>query len=250
MSMNKDETIKARALDKIEQCVNKNFITNTVFLDTHQQSLLRELIAKKKFGCEISFRGGYEDAERVAMLCVPEYLDPEMADIFRLIRVKKRSKEKPLSHGDFLGSLLGLGIKREMTGDIIVRDDGADIIVMEEIAEFISDNYIKVGRIDISTEVLPLDELLIPEKEKTLFYGTVASLRLDNTVSSGFKISRSKAAQAIRSGSVCVNHMEICQPDFRVEEGDLINVRKKGRIRLNQVGGRTGKDRIGVTFEK
>ena len=159
-------------------------------------------------------------------------------------------RSKPLSHGDFLGSLLGLGIKREMTGDIIVRDNGADIIVMDEIAEFISDNYIKVGRVDISTEVLSLDELLIPEKETTLFYGTVASLRLDNTVSSGFKISRSKAAQAIRSGSVCVNHMEVCQPDFRVEEGDLISVRKKGRIRLNEVGGRTGKDRIGVTFEK
>ena len=93
MSMDKDETIKARALDKIEQCVNKNFITKTVFLDTHQQSLLRELIAKKKFGCDISFRGGYKDAERVAMVCVPEYLDPETADIFRLIRVKKRNKE-------------------------------------------------------------------------------------------------------------------------------------------------------------
>ena len=83
-----------------------------------------------------------------------------------------------------------------------------------------------------------------------MLFRSVASLRLDNTVSSGFKISRSKAAQAIRSGSVCVNHMEVCQPDFRVGEGDLISVRKKGRIRLNEVGGRTGKDRIGITFEK
>ncbi len=248
--MNKDEIIKAQAMDKIRQCCDKNFITNTTFLDIHAQSLLRRMTDQSKFDCEIRFFGGHEEAERVVMICVPQYMELETADIFKLIRVTGRNDGKPLSHGDFLGSLLGLGIKREMTGDIIVRENGADIIVLEEIAEYIASNYLKVGRQSISSEIAGIEELIVSQSKKQIFPASISSLRLDNVVSSGFRISRSKAVEGIKARNVYVNHIEISDPDFKLKEGDLIGFRKKGRIRLSEIRGKTKKDRFSVTFEK
>ena len=71
---------------------------------------------------------------------------------------------RQLTHRDYLGSLLGLGIKREKTGDIIVRDDGADIVICEELAEFVSLNYDKAGRTSLSVEILPIGDLKVAEK--------------------------------------------------------------------------------------
>lgn len=246
--MNKDEMIRAQAQDKIEQCFNKNFLTNTQFLDSHQQSILRNMVARERNGCKIVFYGGYEEAERVMMVCLPEYLGEDDLETLKVIRVKKKPGGKTLSHGDYLGALLGLGIKRNMTGDILVREDGADIIVMEEIADFINQKYVKVGRTDISNEIIDIKSLLIPEKDEKRFSDTVASLRLDNIVASAFNISRSKATAGIKSGNVYVNHMEIMDLDFQIKEGDLISFRKKGRARLVEVGGKSRKDRIRVIF--
>ena len=246
--MNKDEMIRAQAQDKIEQCFNKNFLTNTQFLDSHQQSILRRMTSRQNPGCNVIFYGGYRDAERVMMVCIPEYLSEKDIDILKVIRVKKKPGGKSPSHSDYLGSLLGLGIKREMTGDILVREDGADIIVMKEIAYFIGQNYAKVGRKEISNEIVDIDELLVPEREEKHISDTVASLRLDNIVSSAFSMSRTKAAAGIRGGSVYVNHMEVLDLDFQIKEGDLINFRKKGRARLIEIGGKSKKNRIRITF--
>lgn len=246
--MNKDEMIIAQAQDKIEQCLNKNFLTNTQFLDRHQQSIVRSMINRRNFGVKVLFCGGYEDAERVMMVCLPQYLEKEDIELLKIVRVRRKQGGRLLSHGDYLGSLLALGIKREMTGDILAGEEGADIIVMKEIADFISQNYVKAGRTEIFNEIVDISELMIPERNERFVSDTVASLRLDNVVSAAFKLSRSKAAAGIKSGAVCVNHIEITDLDFQIKEGDLISFRRKGRARLIEVCGKSRKGRIRVTF--
>ena len=88
----------------------------------------------------------------------------------------------------------------------------------------------------------------MPEREEKHISDTVASLRLDNIVSSAFSMSRTKAEAGIRGGSVYVNHMEVLDLDFQIKEGDLINFRKKGRARLIEIGGKSKKNRIRITF--
>ena len=157
-------------------------------------------------------------------------------------------------HRDYLGSLLALGLDREVTGDILVRGPdaktggGADIIVEASVAEFIEMNYNKAGHTNLTVEILPigaLDTGLVNIVEKR---DTVASLRLDNIVSSAFAVSRSKAAEAIRRGIVSVNSVECLKVDQIIEEGDRVTLRGKGKIALAEVGGRSRKDRIIVTF--
>ena len=79
---------------------------------------------------------------------------------------------------------------------------------------------------------------------------TVASLRLDNVIASAFRLSRAKAAEAIRSGLVFVNSMESEKPDMQVEEGSKLVLRGKGKAYLREVGGRTRKDRTYIVIER
>ena len=143
--MNEDRLIIALAEDKIGQCEERNYIVNTGFLDTHQQSVLRQAFARRSFGCSVVFTGGYEDAERRILLCLPDYIcepgtkvsEEDVSDtgVLTVIRaIVQNPGGRPLTHRDYLGSLMGVGIKREMIGDILVRENGADIIALSEIA--------------------------------------------------------------------------------------------------------------------
>ena len=250
--MKDDELIIGQAEDKIGQCFERNMPTNTIFLDPHQQSLLRGTVARKDWGCELLFYGGYEDAERVVLLCLPDYATIETAQPLMVIRVSAGVGKggRQLAHGDYLGSITGLGISRSMIGDILVRSDGADIIVLEEIADYILRNYTKAGRAELSVEACPIEDLMIPERKLTHVTDTVASLRLDNIVASAFGISRTKATQAIGQGLVFVNHVEATKVDMQLSEGDRIVLRHKGRADLSQVGGRSRKGRVYVEFER
>lgn len=252
--MNDDNLILGQAEDKIQQCYNRNMPANTVFLDPHQQSLLRSSFARRYTGCTLLFNGGYEDAERVILLCLPDYVTDDMTmdlidETLTVIRAVRMSKSgRALSHGDYLGSLTGLGISRAMIGDILVREDGADIIVLSEIADFLLTSYGKAGRVDLSVSRYPVKELIVPQRQLKQVTDTVASLRLDNIVASAFGISRTKAAAAIGQGLVFVNHMEAVKVDMQLEEGDRIVMRHKGRADLLEVGGQSRKGRIYVTF--
>jgi len=249
--MKEDNILLGQAEDKIRQCFNRNMPTNTVFLDPHQQSEIRGEFMKKSYGCTLEFYGGYEDAERVVLLCLPDYATVGTAEPLAVIRVAAaKHGGRQLKHGDYLGSLTGLGIKREMTGDILVRDDGADIIVLDEIADFIVASYGKAGRVDLHVERKDISELIIPERHLAMVTDTVASLRLDNMVASAFGISRTKATQAISQGLVFLNHMETTKADARVSEGDRIVLRHKGRADLAEVGGNSRKGRIYVVFQR
>jgi RNA-binding protein YlmH len=255
--MTKDELITARIEDKISQCRDGYYVTSTGFLDTHEQALA---IASSRHaaGVRTFMYGGYDEAERRMLVCVPRDLpvsDGEAVEgLLRVLRVKLPAISRELSHRDYLGSLLALGIDREVTGDILVRPrdeksgGGADIIVEESVAQFIEMHYDKAGRTNLNVEILPVDRLDTGEQNIVQKHDTVASLRLDNIVSSAFALSRAKAAEAIRRGIVSVNSMESLKVDQEISEGDKIVLRGKGKAVLAEAGGRSRKDRIIVTF--
>ena len=238
--------------DKFSQCSSQYRLTYTNFLDMRQRSLAENLCRQLMRGQEdirCVFYGGYDEAERTIAAFLPDYADESDCPLF-VIRIKAPSAGRKLTHRDYLGSLTGLGLKREMIGDILVNDTGADIIVMEDVKDFILMNYDKAGRTSLTTEAVSLDELRIPEARTVTVNDTVASLRLDNVISSAFKLSRAKAAEAIRSGLVFVNSIQSEKTDMQVNEGDKLVLRGKGKAYLREIGGRTRKDRLYITIER
>lgn len=239
--------------DKREQCEERYMVTNTAFLDIRQRSEAERYIRK----CGIRngiFRGGYAEAERCVLTFIPEYMDlgeiPELIfndypeeDPLAAVRIKKPRNAGELSHRDYLGALMGLGIKRECIGDILVRSDGADIIVLKELCDYIMLNLTKAGRVYLESERIDISQLKEPEqriREKT---DTVASVRLDNVVSSAFNIPRGAAAEAVKAGLVFVNNLQAEKTDYSVKEGDKISLRGKGKCCLAEIGGKSRKDR-------
>ena len=270
--MNNDELLIARLEDKIDQAADKYMLTSGDFLDMHQRKIAEDYCKSRKLPVRYIFYGGYADAERCMPIFLPDYIDlpagatsggtagaagqvpEEIAELLSVVRVTAPKGGRVLTHRDYLGSLLALGLDREVTGDILVRGPdektggGADIIVETGVAEFIEMNYNKAGHTNLTVEILPINALdtgLVNIVEKR---DTVASLRLDNIVSSAFAVSRSKAAEAIRRGIVSVNSVECLKVDQIIEEGDRVTLRGKGKIALAEVGGRSRKDRIIVTF--
>lgn len=253
--MNEDKLIVAMAQDKMNQCIENYMITNTGFLDMRQQTLCKKIL-QSTIEVKGFFYGGYPDAERRIALFTPEYIEAqterELHEYFlknkednplALIRAK-HSGYKELSHRDYLGSLTGMGIKREAIGDILVYKEGADILVLREMAEFILMNYGKAGRTYLELNLEEVDNLIIPEGHAIEKSYTVASLRLDNVIAAAFSISRSSASNSIKTGMVFVNSMQTEKPEKIVNQGDKLVLRGKGKIILKEIGGNTRKDRI------
>ena len=297
--MEKEDKILLAAIeDKMRQCENRYTVTNTAFLDLRQRALAENFCKAERSLVLLSERsdgtyenpdvkgsgrvrallyGGFADAERRALIFLPEYA--ELADILPPASVSGDSPNlqngsafatapadcpfcvlkanaaggvgtKKLTHRDYLGSLMGLGIKREMTGDIIVKESGADIIIIKEIADFLLMNYEKAGRANLKLEIADITSLdtgTVNIEEKR---DTVASLRLDNLVSSVFGLSRGKAQEAIKTGFVFVNSSQAQKPDMQLNEGDKLVLRGRGKAVLREIQGKTRKDRIYIIFDR
>ena len=247
-----DKLLLASVEDKFQQCCRQYRITYTNFLDLRQRSMVEKRCSEMLRGADMArcvFYGGYEEAERTVAAFLPDYAQAEDCPL-SVIRIKAPAGGRPLTHRDYLGSLTGLGIRREMLGDILTCEAGADVIVLDEIRDFILLNYSKAGRTALEVEAVSLSELRMPEQKTVTVKDTVASLRLDNVIASAFSLSRAKAADAIRAGVVFVNSAQCEKPDMQVSEGDKLVLRGKGKAYLRQVGGRTRKDRIAITIER
>ena len=244
--------------DRIIQCSDRYMITTGNFLDMRQRSLAEKMLQTKK-GVRYGFYGGFEDASRVVAVFLPEYIDQECAPYFAenpdddplvVLRASLKKGSPELSHRDYLGALMGLGIKREMSGDILVRKDGADIIVMREMAQFIQTHMEKAGRARIDFSEVPVSELIVPEAHIKEMVESVASMRLDNVISAVFDLSRTKAAEAIDAGIVFVNGIEIQKAEKQVKEGDKLVLRGKGKAVLKSIDGKSSKGRTIIKLDR
>ncbi len=251
--MTKDELITARIEDKIAQCRDGYYVTSTGFLDTHEQALAIAA-SRHAAGVRTFMYGGYDEAERRMLVCIPRDLpmdDEEAVEgLLRVLRVRLPAISRELSHRDYLGSLLGLGIDRRLTGDILVRPDGADVFIVPGIEVFLLKELHRIGSVEVKTEAISAEELIIPEARIEFIKDSVSSVRLDSIVSSAFRISRSKAAEAVRRGLVSVDHAECIKPDAAVREGSSIVLKGKGKAILEETGGESRKGRIRIVIKR
>ncbi len=216
-----DRLTLAKVLDKAEQAESRNIPASTDFLSPQQRARALDLLRLAgipETSCIL--QGGYKGAERQIFLFLPDWMEAENAESpIRCLRAAFREEEK-LTHRDFLGSLMGMGVVREKIGDILVAPDSADLW------------FWTVWRI-FSCKARD----------------TVSSLRLDAVASSGFRLARGKAAALIESGKVQLNWRECVKPDKLLEAGDVVSARGFGKFELSEVGGLTRKGRISIVLQ-
>lgn len=248
--------------DKAAKCSDCNMITCSRFLDMHERSLAAAI----KTPPEVNriFYGAFDGAERSLAVFFPEYTQVETYEDavnyfndypddcpVRVLEITKDKFSKPLGHRDYLGAVMGLGLSRDVTGDILVNDKGCLMAVTENMADYIADNMDKAGRGTLKTEVkLPCEVEQTKAQTGTPDSFTVSSPRLDSIVKNGFGVSRDNACSSIEHGLVFINDTECLKADKKVTEGDKITFRHKGRIIIDDCSSVSKKGRVIVKIRR
>ena len=251
-----DKILLSQILDKIEFSNQREKLENTDFLDMYQISLVKTFMKKIEFENYI-FYGGFENSERKVLIIFPEKYNKSMIEknyskIIKPIRISLGDEEKgKYTHRNYLGGIVKLGMKREKVGDILVSNDGADILVKEETAEALAKELETLTRFEnAKIEIINLEDLRKQEIKVEEIKIIVPSLRLDNFVSDLAKTSRSKASQIIDSERVFINGQNETKVSKQVKLGDVITIRGKGRFVVKEFCGNTRSGRIVVKVEK
>jgi RNA-binding protein YlmH len=207
--------------------------------------------------------GGYVDAERKRIYVLPEYMEGTedvsafdeygFDDGVAAVSITG-SGYKKLSHRDFLGSILGLGLQRSVVGDIIMLDDGnipmAAVICDRNAARFLCDTMTKVGTDTVTVRQMALSDISVPEKKFAHINDTLASPRADCVVAALCSLSREKARVAVVNGLLEVEH-ECCeQPDRTITAPCVVSVRGYGKFRINSLADKTKKGRLRLDADK
>ena len=189
--------------------------------------------------------GGFDEAERkIIIIGTEEPCIDIFCNVLRIISLKN-----DLIHRNVLGSLLGLGIKRDMIGDLIINHNVCDVIVMHEMKDYILNNLKLVGREKVTVSEIKFSEMQSLENNKTIRNISVASLRIDAIISASYGISREKSANLINIEKVLVNHVSCTNNSKSIKKDDIISVRGYGRIKIIDILGETKKGRIRISIE-
>lgn len=267
--------------EKYERFCDYYMNMHSDFLSIEQQSLLSGFLrTHMKEG--VYLFGGYGDAERQQVVFLPDYSGvPEKVNALAAFANEKEkssaiaqilleyfaenpddcpiclldvsippAEHRTLGHRDYLGALIGEGIRREKIGDILVAPKGAQIIVAAELGDYLAENFRHAGSVSINVKkasVFTLNGLKSETKNLKL---TLSSPRLDNITAGIFGISRKDAAEAISRGKVFVNGREISKPDFTLKGGEKVVLRGKGKAIYNGISGESKKGKLYVNVDK
>lgn len=257
--MKEQNILFGKIKDKYHKSKSRGIVCATGFLDMKQRSDAQGFIQRERI--QGIFYGGCEDSDRCRLYFLPEgeetleellslaSTNPEILDL-KVIRLTRDKGGRELTHRDYLGSLMSLGITREKVGDIFVNEDGADIIVCAEIAEYILNNLSSAGRTKLEGKILSISDLRPVEANIELESTSVASLRLDGVLSQVFGIPRTSAQMAIKGGIVFVNDTEATKSDMKIQPETKLVIRGKGKAYLKEAKGKTRKGRTVISVEK
>ena len=252
-----DKLLFSKVLDRLFLCQSKHEKTYTFFMDPIHAMKFMEII-QAEAGEKVSAYGGAPGCERRMLGFSPSYHNVG-ADDFPIdcisIRFMKKFGSK-LSHRDFLGSIIGLGINREKIGDININEGKAEAFVNRDVSGFICANLEYAGRVKITAEIDHTErdfwegwEELKPEDGREMRLN-ISSLRLDAVISSAFNLSREDSARLVSGGKASVNWTPAKQNERVVITGDIITVRGHGRARVGSIESSSRKERYTVYLYK
>lgn len=249
--MEKEELFKKLIIDRANRAYNSGVYTFTPFLDMYQSDVVHSLESKLNF-VPVTFFGGKADCERLMV----RFGDEEMMgydehfpiDCIKISPLLQKFADK-LSHRDFLGALMNLGIERDTMGDIVIRDNMAFLFCQTNMSDFIIRNLDKVKHTSVKCEkcVYSEDENTEQGLEQLI---QVSSPRLDAMIAKTYNFSRELSAQTIIAQKVFVNGRLNENVSAHIKEGDIISVRGKGRFTVLSLSGMSKKGKYNIMVEK
>lgn len=235
-----------KVIDKANSSEKNYDVRYTEFLNPYE---IRNAVAILNSNSNIKYTidGGYDQAERSMIYIYPFFMEYEdIEDSLRFIQIEGNFKFKNISHKDYLGALMNLGIKREKVGDIIIHENFCQVVVSNDICDFIIMNLDKVSRNNVAVKEISKEDIIYnsPNYKEVSF--TASSDRLDCVISGLYNISRQDSAKYINGEKVHVNYEKITSVSKVVRENTLISVRGKGRAIVSEIGDLTKKGKIKI----
>ena len=257
--MNEKDILLSRTVELKERAADNSMITFTNFLSLEERSSINPLKKVHNKYVDTFYYGGFPDAERTVAVFIPNFFEVDDVSAYfdenadenplALIEVTK-DRFTEMTHRDYLGSLMALGIKRETLGDIIVTDKGAFIVALKSMAGYICNNLKRTGRGTVKCSISDLSALPAGEDNGKDMFCSVASLRLDCVVAAAFSVSRASAVEAINKGIVYVDSVQIMKTDYMLSEKSKIVLRGKGKAVITEESGKSKKGRLHLTVKR
>lgn len=257
--LREDARLTARARELLARAA-RGCVAYTAFLTPREQLLLTREFAYARDAC--TFAGGYATAERRRMVFLPEYLTclsaderevllaAELSEVLVPLRIQG-SGYRELSHRDYLGAVLALGIDRDAVGDIAVTDAHSAVLVTDAVlATFLTESLTRVG--NDAVRVMRTD--LPPDFDGGIHFepvtDTVASPRADAVVAALLSLSRERTQALFTEGRVEVDYESLSRYDKELAAGAIISVRGYGKFILRSVSDRTKKGRYRLVADR
>lgn len=213
---------------------------HTPFLSPLHKSKISQAFLKEE---SLSFYGGYDEAERVVA-----YFSNE-GELPKIKAIKAEGKFNMLSHRDFLGSILSLGITRDNIGDICISGDECVFFVLEKMAEYIMLNLREVKKEKVRLSLYDSEQIAV-KREYEEIKKSVASLRADAVVGAIFNLSRADASNEIRKGLVSLNYKILSDTSKKIKQNDVFSLKGKGKAKISEAGEISKKGRVFITIKK
>lgn len=247
MTQQEDALFLARLSDLEARVLKYKSAEFSHFCDPHQRGLFSKEYQPSPFVQTLVW-GGLPDSERIMIGLFPDFQEPDAA-LFPISAVKITGTGR-CGHRELMGSILGLGIKRETLGDILPFENFAYVLCEQSMADFLLLHLTRVGRENVKLELADPAALQLPERKFKLIEGTVASLRLDGVLALALGQSRTQICEYIKAGLVNRNWECENNSSCRIEEGDVLSVRRFGRLEVDAILGDTKKGRIRLRIKR
>lgn len=248
--MNKEELLLLKRMkDLAFQADVRGYSTFTDFLNLNEMNILYSSL--KEFpSVNYYLWGGYEEAERKVLCFYNGTISTNEFDI-TMVEIKPVSHKfsDDLSHRDFLGALINLGIDRSKLGDILIKDNVGYVFTTPVIGQFIIDQLNKIKHTNVTCNTRTLTDIDIKPNLKEI-RGSISSVRLDSLIALAFNTSRSSMTGLISGGKVFVNGKLTESNSFVPKEGDIVSVRGHGRFIYRGITNQTKKGRFFATVLK
>lgn len=243
-AQNDEERILLRRIQELILAVEHTEASRTTFFLNDREQVLASSVLKKLSIETFAFLGGYEQAER-KILCVYANQLPENAFPAQCLQIEMFHTKKDLTHRDYLGAILSLGIKRECIGDIIVNDN-AVVYAVNQVVQLLLDELVSVGSCNVT--VKKIDSVQENVQNGTMCTASISSLRLDVLLAAMLHQSRGKIASLIKSGVVSINHVATTCVHEDIYKNDIFSVRGYGKFKLCEIGAQSKKGKTFISY--
>jgi RNA-binding protein YlmH len=243
--------LKNRIRELSSACWQRDIPTYTDFLALDEQAVFRAEQSKLP-PVIIRLAGGYPEAERKIVCFLPSYAEEDDPALIPIVPLTARPADsrftEDLTHRDYLGALMNLGIERSCVGDLILENNVCHLFCLERMADYIAREFTRVRHTEIVCARSAEEETFRPKTER--ISGSVASVRLGALIALAFRLSRTKAALWIEGGKAYADGTCITSPSFSPKPGTIITVRGLGKFRFAGTGGESKKGRIFADLDR